>query len=150
MTIILKTTNDDMFESDAEVLVNAVNCVGVMGGGLAKVFKDRYPDMFNKYKIQCDMGLFRIGTVSVTGVDNDQYIINLPTKNDWRNPSELIYVIRGLTALMSAVEDYEFESVAVPALGCGLGGLDWHVVQPYIYMLEDALPDVTWMIYPPQ
>jgi len=148
LTILLKT--DNLFDSGADALVNAVNCVGVMGGGIALEFKNRYPEMFRQYALYCERGFFRPGVVMTYQHDDGKYVINYPTKDDWRNPSRLSYVIKGFDSLLIRVKNFDIKSVAIPALGCGLGGLDWNEVRPILYALNDEMPNVTWMIYPPQ
>lgn len=140
-----------IFDSDAEAIVNAVNCVGVMGAGLAKAFKEKFPHMNEQYMLKCSRGILRPGKVDVYVVDSSpKYIINFPTKDDWRDPSELDYIYTGRTALTLAVNEWEINSVAIPALGCGLGGLSWLEVRPVLENLNSFYPDVNWIIYDPQ
>lgn len=143
---------DNLFYSGADALVNAVNCVGVMGAGLAKAFKVRYPAMNDEYELYCRLGLLKPGVMHTYILDPNQgkYIINFPSKDDWRDPSKIEYIQLGISALVLETWRWKFKSVAIPALGCGLGGLDWKDVRPLFNTLEKAFPDVTWMIYPPQ
>jgi len=148
--ILLK--HDNLFHSGAEALVNAVNCVGVMGAGLAKAFKVRYPAMNDEYELYCRLGILKPGTMHTYILDPIQgkYIINFPTKDDWKNPSRIEYIDEGITDLLNVVDKFKIKSVAVPALGCGLGGLLWPEVYKLLLDLDGNLPEVTWMIYSPQ
>jgi len=141
-------TTDDIFDSDCQAIVNTINCVGVMGGGLAKQFRLRYPDMNRDYQNACSRGLVRIGQMwNWYSSEDNRWIINFPTKLDWRHPSKLSYVVEGLVDLRKSVEDLK-TSVAIPPLGCGLGGLDWLFVEPLITgTLKDLSTRVD--IYPP-
>lgn len=141
-----------IFDSDADAIVNAVNCVGVMGGGLAKAFKDRFPHMYEQYLLQCAYGVLRPGKMDLYFLDpaNHKFIINFPTKDDWRKPSELSYIYSGSAELMHLVGLYKIKSVALPALGCGLGGLSWGVVKPLLEEMDKVYPEVNWIIYDPQ
>ena len=140
-----------IFDSDADAIVNAVNCVGVMGAGLAKAFKDRFPHMNEQYEVKCRLGLLKPGALDIYVIDSSpKYIINFPTKDDWRNPSLLEYIIYGVTALVYETWRWKMKSVALPALGCGLGGLDWKDVKPILTDLDKVWPDVNWIIYDPQ
>lgn len=140
-----------IFDSNAEAIVNAVNCVGHMGGGLAKAFKDRFPHMNEQYEVKCKLGLLRPGLVDLYVVDSTpKYIINFPTKDDWRKPSLIEYIYQGRGELMWTVRKWKINSVAIPALGCGLGGLDWKDVKPLLEEMDKVYPEVNWIIYDPQ
>lgn len=141
-----------IFNSNAEAIVNAVNCVGVMGAGLAKAFKDRYPLMYEQYALKCSLGLIRPGKMDLYILDANRpkYIINFPSKDHWKDPSHLKYIRLGRYELINAVKDWKIKSVAIPALGCGLGGLNWEEVKPILEDLNFYLPDVNWILYDPQ
>ena len=115
------STSGNLLESAADVLVNAVNCKGVMGKGLAYSFKMRFPDMFADYVKSCRNGNLRIGTLH-TYIEEDKIIVNFPTKEDWRKPSELKYIKIGLGKLKDFIEENKITTIAIPKLGCGLGG----------------------------
>jgi len=134
----------DIFHTDAEALVNPVNCVGVMGKGLAAEFKKRFPGNFASYKKACDQKKLKPGIVQVceTMVFHPSYIINFPTKRHWRDKSRLEDIEIGLQSLVHAVHHHKIRSVAVPRLGCGLGGLDWADVKPLIKKAFAELPKV--------
>ena len=126
----------NIFDSTAQVLVNPVNCVGIMGAGLAKQFADNFPDLLVGYREMCRLGKMQPGTVPLyKHIKNpgDFYTIALfPTKNHWREPSELEYIESGLQDLHEKLQMDGYQSVAIPKLGCGLGGLRWNDVDPLI------------------
>ncbi|MBK8202577.1 MAG: macro domain-containing protein [Bdellovibrionales bacterium] len=139
----------DIFKSPAQVLTNTVNCVGVMGKGVALEFKNRYPQMFNDYKAKCDQGNVKPGQPYLWEDDSAQ-VLNFPTKRNWRDNSLLQDVEDGLKHLASSYEQMGIQSIAMPALGCGLGGLKWSEVQPLIVKHLGALPDLDVYVYEPQ
>jgi O-acetyl-ADP-ribose deacetylase (regulator of RNase III) len=156
--MIIEIENDSVLNSQADLLVNPVNCMGVMGAGLAKAIADKYPIILHPYKQACASKALRIGTVFVTPVGKDgppYYVANLPTKRHWKDRSYLEDVERGLQALVQWMVPYKDErdchvrSVAVPALGCGLGGLDWDDVSPILYKELGPLQNVIVYLYPP-
>lgn len=131
-----RTVTGDLFTSGAEALVNPVNTVGVMGGGLAWAFKSRFPVMEREYRKQCRRGELTVGTMHVWRNSDPngspRWIINFPTKADWRDPSRIEYITSGLSDLVRVIREHQVSSVAIPALGCGLGGLEWAAVEPLI------------------
>ena len=150
---MIRYRDGDIFRSGAEALVNPVNCVGVMGAGLAKQFRERFPENYRVYRDVCRAGDLEPGSVlAVYDCTNArrQWIINLPTKRDWRDPSRLDWIASGLDALAAEVRRTEVWSVAVPMIGCGLGGLGWRDVRPMIGAAFAGLPDVDVMVYGPK
>lgn len=137
---MVKALIGDLFASRAQTLVNTVNCVGVMGKGVAAQFKARYPAMFADYKRRCDQGAVRLGEPYLYRDLSGRQIVNFPTKGHWRSPSRLSYIERGLETLAARAADWQLGSVAMPPLGCGNGGLDWTEVGPLIYRKLDPLP----------
>lgn len=135
---MLKFTSGDMFETPADIRVNTVNCVGVMGAGVALAFKQRYPDMFREYKRECDAHLIRPGKLHVWRTFGD-WVINFPTKRDWRDKSRYEDIESGLVALRDYLLKVGPVKVALPALGCGHGGLDWTKVSR---MIQDHLEGI--------
>jgi O-acetyl-ADP-ribose deacetylase (regulator of RNase III) len=135
-------TEGNIFDSSATCIVNPVNTVGVMGSGLALEFKKRYPHMFHVYTKHCNSGALQVGRIMFYRAVGDTRIICLfPTKEDWRNPSNLNYIERGLKAFTQSYQEWDIKSVAFPRLGCGLGGLDWeHHVQPMMERYLSELP----------
>lgn len=122
---------NDIFKSKAFAIVNPVNCVGVMGKGLALQFKKNYPQNYLEYKKHCDSGSLEIGKC-FSFFENNKLIVNFPTKNHWKDQSTYSYIKLGLIALERHIEHYKIESIAIPKLGCGLGGLNFAIVKPMI------------------
>jgi len=112
-----------ILDSQCQALVNPVNCVGVMGAGLAFEFKSKYPDMFWDYKAHCESGSMHLGIVRYYPLDG-QYILNFPTKYHWRDKSKLEDIESGLDYLIGLSVGLKLKSIAFPLLGCGLGGLE--------------------------
>lgn len=110
----------DLFNSPAQVLVNTVNTVGVMGKGIALEFKKRYPEMFKQYKKMCDEHKLTIGRLMLW-YEQDHWLLQFPTKENWRNPSKIEYIEKGLAAFVKKYADYNISSIAFPKLGCGNG-----------------------------
>jgi O-acetyl-ADP-ribose deacetylase (regulator of RNase III) len=140
MLVYLQT---DLFASPAQTLVNTVNTVGVMGKGIAKSFKERYPEMFREYKRLCDRGELRTGTLQLWR-GADKWVLNFPTKTTWRLPSTLAYVRAGLDKFVESYEDLGITSISFPPLGCGNGNLDWAEVKP---LVESYLKDLPIQVY---
>lgn len=136
---MISYTKGNIFESKSVALVNAVNTVGVMGKGLALQFKKQFPENYKFYKAQCESKEFVIGQI-LSFEESDKLIINFPTKEHWRNASQYDYIEKGLIVLKELIEEKKISSIAIPALGCGLGGLDWDVVKQ---MIENKLLGLT-------
>ena len=120
----------NLFESPAKVLVNTVNTVGVMGKGIAKRFKEIYPEMFRQYQLICEKEQLQIGKLWLFKTEH-KWVLNFPTKVHWRQPSKAEYVKQGLEAFVATYASLGITSVAFPRLGCGNGELDWQsVVRP--------------------
>lgn len=122
----------DVLRSSAQTLVNTVNCVGVMGKGVALAFKRRYPDMYQDYVKRCQRGEVRLGQPYVFRSEG-RLILNFPTKDHWRSVSRLEDIVAGLEYLKLNYRDWGIESLACPPLGCGNGQLEWEVVGPTLY-----------------
>lgn len=129
----------DIFDSPAQVIVNTVNTVGVMGKGLALSFKKRYPDMFESYKKVCEKHQLTIGKLMLYQ-EADHWILLFPTKENWRNPSKLEYIEKGLMKFVSTYAEKHITSIAFPKLGCGNGELDWDLVRPLMERYLRPLP----------
>ena len=136
---MLKYVRGDIFNSPAQVLVNTVNTVGVMGKGIALSFKKKYPEMFTIYRKACDKHQLVIGKLMLW-YGPDHWILNFPTKEHWRNPSKMEYIEKGLMAFQRRYADYNITSIAFPKLGCGNGELDWEQVKPLMEKYLKELP----------
>ena len=134
----------NIFDSEAEMLVNPVNTVGVMGKGLALEFKKRYPRMFEDYKIACNQGLFYIGQLMIC-TEKDHRILLFPTKKHWKYPSKIEYIESGLRAFVGVSKTMNISTIAFPPLGCGCGGLKWDDVKPLMEQYLAPLPQITYI-----
>ncbi|NMC20647.1 MAG: Appr-1-p processing protein [Thermogutta sp.] len=123
----------DIFESDAQTLVNTVNCVGVMGKGIALEFKNRFPEMFDEYAQLCKLRKVKLGRPYLYKRLTPPWILNFPTKDHWRSVSRLEDIVAGLCYLQEHYREWGITSLAVPPLGCGQGQLEWRVVGPTLY-----------------
>lgn len=130
----------DLFALPVDCRINPVNCVGVMGKGLALQFKLRYPAMFASYQEACRAGRLRPGQLHIWQAPDGTRIINFPTKRRWREPSRYEDIEAGLNALRSYLEGQGTVRVAVPPLGCGLGSLNWDRVKAMIQRKLEGLP----------
>lgn len=142
--------NGDIFNSECKILVNATNSVGIMGGGLALQFKNTYYDMYLEYKKLCELGQHKIGELHLWKGPN-KWVLNFPTKTTWREPSKIEYIEEGLQQFIKSYKELRIDSIAFPALGCGLGKLSWDIVKPlmeHYLMLTDI--DVDIEIYEPK
>lgn len=142
----------NLLEADVEALVNTVNCVGVMGKGVALQFKQAFPENYRQYKKACDAGEVQPGRMFVvpTGsMINPRYVINFPTKRHWRGKSRLEDIKAGLAALVDEARRLDIRSIAIPPLGSGMGGLQWAQVKPLMAGALAGLPQVRVVIYEP-
>lgn len=137
---MFKSLIGDLFSSQAQVLVNTVNCVGVMGKGVAQTFKQRYPAMFEDYAARCRAGRMLIGEPYLYHDASGAWILNFPTKRHWRSPSRIADIEAGLDYLVAHLDKWNIHSIALPPLGCGNGGLSWTEVGPLIYRKLAHLP----------
>lgn len=149
---MIRYIRGDLLASETEALVNAVNCVGVMGKGIALQFKRAYPDVFAKYKAACAQGEVVPGSMFVVEIEEvygKRCIIHFPTKRHFQERSRIEDIDTGLIALRSTLLERGLRSVAVPALGCGLGGLDWKDVRRRIESSLGDLRGVEVLVYEP-
>ena len=151
---MIEFTTGDIHEADTECLVNTVNCVGIMGLGIALEFKKRYPDNFKFYAEACKREEVQPGQMFVYDAEppplfGPRYIINFPTKRHWRSEARMEYIESGLVSLVEVIKAKNIRSIAIPSLGCGLGGLDWEEVKPRIESALDVLEDVQVFVYEP-
>ncbi len=145
-------TTGDILRADAEALVNTVNCVGIMGRGIALQFKNRFPDNFKAYEAACVREQLRPGTMFVfetRTLGNPRFIINFPTKRHWRGKSRMEDIDSGLIALAEEIRQRGIRSIAIPPLGSGLGGLNWDDVRPRIEAALRGLTEVQVIIFEP-
>ncbi len=133
----------DIFNSPAQVIVNAVNTVGVMGKGIALAYKNRYPKMFEHYKAACESKKFQMGKLMLCR-ETDHLILLFPTKENWRNPSKLEYIKAGLVKFVKTYAEKNITSIAFPKLGCGNGELNWSDVKP---LMEEYLKQLPIDVY---
>jgi O-acetyl-ADP-ribose deacetylase (regulator of RNase III) len=149
---MINLTQGDILSADAEALVNTVNCVGVMGRGIALQFKKVFPDNFKHYKDACDKKELQPGRMLVYGLNsrrNPRYVINFPTKRHWKGKSRMEDIEAGLLTLTDEIRNRGIRSIAIPPLGCGLGGLHWSEVRLKIETAFKELPDVLVLLYEP-
>jgi O-acetyl-ADP-ribose deacetylase (regulator of RNase III) len=129
---VIEYVDGDIFDAPPEAWITIpVNTVGVLGKGLAKQFAERYPDEADAYRDECRAGRLPVGTV-MWCLAHDRIILWFPTKQHWRDPSRLEWIEAGLVSLASFIREDPIEAIAIPMLGCGLGGLDWADVRPLI------------------
>lgn len=150
---MIKIQQGNLLEANAEALVNTVNCVGIMGKGIALQFKQAYPENFRQYEKACrakEVQPGRMFVVSCNNLFNPRYIINFPTKRHWRGKSRIEDIQSGLKALILEVKELGITSIAVPPLGCGNGGLSWKTVKPLIESAFSDLPNVQVLLFEPQ
>jgi O-acetyl-ADP-ribose deacetylase (regulator of RNase III) len=149
---MMRFTQGNLLDARVDAVVNTVNTVGVMGKGIALMFKERFPENYKAYAEACASGRVRVGAMFITpGVElgGPRWIINFPTKKDWRHPTKLEWVSDGLLALKQIIQEKQIRSIAIPPLGCGNGGLDWAMVRPLIKTALEDLSDVDVIVYEP-
>ena len=148
---MIRFAKGNIFDSGCEALVNPVNCVGVMGKGLALQFKQRFPANFASYAKACRAGELVPGRMHLfdTGPQLPRCIVNFPTKRHWRDASRLDDVRQGLAALAGVIAAHDIRSIAVPPLGCGLGGLAWRDLRQLIDRYLSPLDRVDIVVYGP-
>ena len=136
---MLHFVHGDIFKSQMQVITNPVNCVGVMGKGLALAFKNAYPLHFKEYHRICLLGALRVGVPRLIETDTRPILI-FPTKHHWRNPSQIEFIDEGLKYLADHYQEMGIKSLALPKLGAGLGGLPWTSVRSLIVKHLGSLP----------
>ncbi|MBN2002052.1 MAG: macro domain-containing protein [Anaerolineae bacterium] len=149
---MIEIAQGNVITAEAEALVNTVNCVGFMGKGIALQFKQAYPENYQAYRKACDKGEVQPGRMFIYDLGtmlHVRYIINFPTKRHWKGKSRYEDIQAGLDALIVDVQRLGIHSIAVPPLGCGLGGLDWRKVRPMIESAFATLPEVRVLLFEP-
>lgn len=148
-----KRTTGDVLEAEAEALVCSVNCAGVMKRGLSKQVRERFPENYRQYRAACARGEVRLGGVFTVDLqrlfDNPRYIINLPTVGHWRDKAQPADVRAGIAALAEEVQRLGVQSVAVPPVGCGWGGLRWAQVSGWVEGAFAGHPEVRVLLVEP-
>lgn len=142
----------NLLEADVEAVVNTVNTEGIMGKGIALQFRKAYPDNYEAYRRACEAGEVKPGQMFIHdqhSLANPRYVINFPTKRHWRSKSRMEDIEAGLEALVGDVRRLGIRSIAVPPLGCGLGGLPWPEVQQRMRATFEQVPQVRWLVYEP-
>ena len=149
---MLNFTTGNLLEARAEALVNTVNTVGVMGKGIALMFKERFDDNYQQYAVACKQKRVQTGTMFITEpaeLDGPRWVVNFPTKQHWRAPSKLEWVVEGLQDLRRFLIENKVKSIAIPPLGAGNGGLDWELVKPEIERALGDLPTIQITVFEP-
>jgi O-acetyl-ADP-ribose deacetylase (regulator of RNase III)/uncharacterized protein YwgA len=145
---MFKALIGDLFTSEAQTLVNTVNCVGVMGKGVALEFKKRFPSLFEDYAERCERKQVKLGEPYLYRDAGNKLVLNFPTKGHWRSPSRLADIEAGLDFFVKHYAEWGITSIAFPPLGCGNGGLEWSEVGPLVYGKLHKLP-IAIEIYAP-
>ena len=145
---MVKVLMGDILKSKAHALVNTVNCVGIMGKGIALEFKEQFPDMFNDYVARCNRNEVRLGKPYLFKRLTPPWILNFPTKGHWRSVSRIEDIVKGLKYLLQHYKEWGITSLAVPPLGCGQGQLEWKIVGPTLYRYLNQL-DIPVELYAP-
>ena len=149
---MIHLASGDILKHEADALVNTVNCVGVMGRGIALQFRRAFEDNYEAYRKAAKRGEIRPGQMFVferPSLDQPRWIINFPTKRHWKGKSRLEDIEAGLVDLVRVIQDKDIRSIAIPPLGCGLGGLDWAVVRPLIEEVLSGDPEVEVYLFEP-
>lgn len=148
---MIEYKNGDLFKEEVDALVNTVNCVGIMGRGLALQFKNAFPANYKAYAAACESNAVMPGRMFVYDTDktSPRFIINFPTKQHWRDKSSFQDIENGLDDLARVIQELKITSIAIPPLGCGLGGLDWLQVRTAIERRLSGLSDVRIIIFEP-
>jgi len=145
---MVKVQIGNLFDSNAQTWVNTVNCVGVMGKGIALEFKKRFPEMYKDYLVRCQRGQVKLGRPYLYRSLLPPWILNFPTKDHWRSVARLDSIIEGLNYLLMNYREWEITSLAVPPLGAGQGQLEWRIVGPTLYRYLDRM-DIPVELYAP-
>ena len=149
---MITLTQGNLLDADVEAVVNTVNTKGIMGKGIALMFKERFPANFEAYARACKNEEVRIGRMFVTESQElfgPKWIINFPTKTHWRVKTRLEWIEHGLRDLVRVIGEKNIRSLAVPPLGCGNGGLEWDEVRPLIYAALVRIEGLNAILYEP-
>lgn len=152
----MRYVKGNIIDADVDCIVNPVNCKGAMGAGLAKQIANAYPGVLEPYKRVCDEGTLRPGRIQFIRIDrftgekdpnSTFFVLNLPTKDDWRHPSKIEWIKEALEKVPDALVARGIKSIAFPKLGSGLGGLDWNEVRPLIERVMNRAPEINTIVY---
>ena len=149
---MIQYTQGNLLEAETEAIVNTVNEIGVMGKGIALMFREAFPENARAYEVACKAGKVKVGTMFVSkerDLIGDRWIINFPTKKHWRNPSKMEWIREGLKDLARVICEKQIRSVAIPPLGCGNGGLEWSQVRREIEFALSDLEGVKVLVFAP-
>lgn len=149
---MIRYTQGNLLEANVEALVNTVNTVGVMGKGIALMFKEAFPKNFKEYDKACKADDVKVGHVFVTSTDDmygPKWVINFPTKKHWRQPTKMEWIVDGLRDLQRFILENNIKTIAIPPLGSGNGGLNWKDVKSQIEAALKDLDDVEIIVYEP-
>lgn len=149
---VITLQGDLLKQLDVDAIVNTVNCVGVMGKGIALQFKKKWPDNFEAYSEACKKKSVKLGRMFIFHAGplaTPKYIINFPTKDHWRGKSQIEFIREGLIDLVAQIKNLNIASIAIPPLGCGNGGLDWRQVKPLIEQAFAGIPEVEVRLFEP-
>ena len=149
---MIKFLQGNLLDAPVGAVVNTVNTVGVMGKGIALMFKEAFPENFRDYEAACKRREVRVGHMFVTenaAFEGPRWIINFPTKQHWRQPSKMEWISEGLQDLRKVIEEKGIQSIALPPLGCGNGGLEWSEVRPEIEKSLAQMGDVEVLVFEP-
>ncbi|UNK25913.1 macro domain-containing protein [Serratia plymuthica] len=135
---MIRYESGDLLQSQTVALVNAVNCQGVMGKGIAYQFKETFPINYGIYREACKNGRFNIGDILIVS-ERQKLIVNFPTKDNWKKKSQYEFIAKGLASLKKEIIERNITSISIPPLGCGNGGLEWSRVE---LMLKDSFADL--------
>ena len=149
---MMRFTQGNLLEAPVDALVNTVNTVGVMGKGIALMFKERFPENFKAYVAACKANEVKVGQMFVqpgVELEGPRWIINFPTKKHWRQPTKIEWIEEGLQDLSRVIREKKIRSIALPPLGCGNGGLEWTDVRLRIVSALQELSDVEIVVFEP-
>ena len=149
---MIRFTQGNLLETAADAVVNTVNTVGVMGKGVALMFKEKFPENYKAYAAACKRGEVEIGRMFVTAspeLSGPRWIINFPTKKHWRHPSKVEWIAEGLKDLRAVIDEKNIRSIAIPPLGSGNGGLEWATVRSLIESALGDMPDIDVLVFEP-
>lgn len=155
MRTIYQSPGSDIFKTYCQAIVIPVNCVGALGRGLALEFKKRFPKAAERYRFYCSSNSIKPGDCCDYDIENGKIPITMATKLHWINPSQLHWIEDGISNLFTMARAFDIQSIALPAVGCGCGGLPWEAVQgaintsAMIISRSGTLPDFTLEVYQP-